>query len=330
MAKKRSGTGPANGRPGAASTPDDTTDESSNGSPDAEGGADVGVDGLQPPSGPVDDTDNQTVDATDDRAIADDTASDDDDDGSGCVRRGRWRRSTTTKTTTPRTARSNGRPTWTTGWQRLSKTFVTPPGQSGQRAARSTPAQQPTPDFSAMTDTQKRNLVNQIDPTERKIGYVASGLAVVLTLDLDHPVHGSPRLRLDDDQAERAHLCEPLHLHDAHRKRGDLQHRLPDEPLRVLADPAARLFGRDLRHRPHRSPGTVGVHVGPDRPGDRLGHRQHDHRPPVHLRRRLATAAGVAQPEVRLTVGQGAAARVHAAASRTGTEGRYRQRTGRR
>jgi flagellar biogenesis protein FliO len=167
MAKKRSGAGPANGQPGAASSPDDAVDESSNGSPDTAGDADIDGE-AQVAGNAADDTDDDTVaDDTDDDA--DGSAEyDDDDDGEG---------------DDTSDGASNGRPTWTTGWQRLSKTFVTPPGQSAQRSSRSTPAaQQPTPDFSAMTETQKRNLVNQIDPTERKIGYIASGLAVVLTL----------------------------------------------------------------------------------------------------------------------------------------------------
>ncbi|HEY1734867.1 MAG TPA: hypothetical protein VGG23_10495 [Acidimicrobiales bacterium] len=133
MARKRSGTGPADREP------DDTTDQDQ----DQDGGV-------------VDDEDADNTEYLD---------GDENDAEDGP---------------------SNGQPSspvWVSGWQRLSKTFVTPPGQSGQRATRSTPAtQQPAPDFSAMTEAQKRNLVNQIDPTERKIGYIASGLAVVLTL----------------------------------------------------------------------------------------------------------------------------------------------------
>ena len=208
MARKRSGTGPADGQPGAASTPDDAADEASNGSPHAAGDADIDGE-AQVAGNAADDTDNGTVvDETDDDAAngsgeydeydGDEDDGEDDDAADGAT---------------------NGRPNspvWTTGWQRLSKTFVTPPGQSGQRASRSTPAaQQPTPDFSAMTETQKRNLVNQIDPTERKIGYIAVRVGRRPDAGLDHPVHGPPRLRRHDDEAERPHLREPLHVHDA-------------------------------------------------------------------------------------------------------------------
>jgi flagellar biogenesis protein FliO len=177
MAKKRSGTGPADRQPGSASSPDDTVDESSNGSSHATG--DTDIDGeAQVAGNAADDTDYNTV--TDDDTVAGDTV-DDEDDGSD-----EYDEYDGDEDDGEDDEASDGRPNspvWTTGWQRLSKTFVTPPGQSGQRASRSKPAaQQPTPDFSAMTETQKRNLVNQIDPTERKIGYIASGLAVVLTL----------------------------------------------------------------------------------------------------------------------------------------------------
>jgi hypothetical protein len=167
MARKRSGTGPADRQPGSASSPDDAVDESSNGSSYTTGDADI--------------------DGTDDGTVADDTEDGADgsaeyDDSDGPDGSGEYDGEDDDTSDGPSNGRPNS-PIWTTGWQRLSKTFVTPPGQSGQRASRSTPAaQQPTPDFSAMTDTQKRNLVNQIDPTERKIGYIASGLAVVLTL----------------------------------------------------------------------------------------------------------------------------------------------------
>lgn len=317
MARKRSGTGPADGQPGAASTPDDAADEASNGSPHAAGDADIDGE-AQVAGNAADDTDNGTVvDETDDDAAngsgeydeydGDEDDGEDDDAADGAT---------------------NGRPNspvWTTGWQRLSKTFVTPPGQSRQRAPRATAAQSSTPDFSAMTDTEKRNLVNQIDPTERKIGYVASTLAIVLTLVANIP-YMVRRVGRDDDEAERPQLREPLHVHDAQRRRGHLQHHLLDEPLRLGSGRPPRVLGGDLRHRPHRSPGAAGVHVGPHRPGDRFGHRQHDHRPAVHLRRRLAAAPGVAQPEVRLAVGQGGTTWVHATATRTGPEGRVHQR----
>jgi hypothetical protein len=169
MAKKRSGTGPADGQPDATSATDDSA-----------------VD-----DGTVDDSafDHDDV-ATDDgdHAGADDGGDDDgagDDDG----------------------VPSNGRPSppgWTTGWQRLSKTFLTPV------APKSSPRQkapvQPHPDFSTMTDAQKRNLVNQIDPTERKIGYAASALAVVLTLVANIPYMVS-RVSVATTTKPNGHTC---------------------------------------------------------------------------------------------------------------------------
>ncbi len=77
------------------------------------------------------------------------------------------------------------KPAWTTGWQRLSRTFVGPPvPRSAPRGGpRSTSqATAPVPDFAGLTDAQKRQLVNQVDGMEKKIGYAASALAVVLTL----------------------------------------------------------------------------------------------------------------------------------------------------
>ncbi len=182
MAKKRSGTGPANGQPGATSSPDDADRMTS----DADDGTVVGQDDAD---GPAEYDESEHDESEHDEPEHDepehdepehdepehdepehDEYDDEDDDSDEAS-----------------TGSSNGRATWTTGWQRLSKTFVTPPGQSRQRAPRATAAQSSTPDFSAMTDTEKRNLVNQIDPTERKIGYVASALAIVLTLVANIP-----------------------------------------------------------------------------------------------------------------------------------------------
>ncbi|HVX20538.1 MAG TPA: hypothetical protein VHB02_04255 [Acidimicrobiales bacterium] len=74
-----------------------------------------------------------------------------------------------------------------TGWQRLSKTFVNPPGPKsapagGTRPASGTTTAQPVPDFANMTDAEKRRVVNQADSIEKKIGYAAAALATVLTL----------------------------------------------------------------------------------------------------------------------------------------------------
>jgi len=76
---------------------------------------------------------------------------------------------------------ANGSAWSRTGWQRLSDTFIRPPTQSQPRSKSSRPTQ-PSPDFAKLSDTEIRNLVNQIDPTERKIGLAASALAAVLAI----------------------------------------------------------------------------------------------------------------------------------------------------
>jgi hypothetical protein len=67
-----------------------------------------------------------------------------------------------------------------TGWQRLSDTFLRPASSSPQ-------APKETPDFSRMDDTQKRAMISTIDPTERKVGIVASALGVALALYANVP-----------------------------------------------------------------------------------------------------------------------------------------------
>ncbi len=59
-----------------------------------------------------------------------------------------------------------------TGWQRLSDTFLRQPTQAPQEV----------PDFSRMSDTEKRSRIVTIDPAERKVGIIASILGVALTL----------------------------------------------------------------------------------------------------------------------------------------------------
>jgi hypothetical protein len=59
-----------------------------------------------------------------------------------------------------------------TGWQRLSDTFLRQPTQAPQEV----------PDFSRMSDTEKRSRIVTIDPAERKVGIIASILAAALAL----------------------------------------------------------------------------------------------------------------------------------------------------
>ncbi len=75
------------------------------------------------------------------------------------------------------------RPTYVSGWQRLSQTFLRPPGPSGPSAARANarPAAE-QPDFTTMTDAEVRDRISRIDPTERKVGLAASALAAVFAL----------------------------------------------------------------------------------------------------------------------------------------------------
>jgi hypothetical protein len=61
-----------------------------------------------------------------------------------------------------------------TGWQRLSQTFLRPPGPARPK---------PAPvDFSKFTDAERRDLINRIDPIERKVGIAAAILGAVFTL----------------------------------------------------------------------------------------------------------------------------------------------------
>lgn len=66
-----------------------------------------------------------------------------------------------------------------TGWERLSQTFLRP------ASAPKPPQEQP--DFSRMDDDEKRARIVAIDPTERKVGIVASVLAVALAIYANVP-----------------------------------------------------------------------------------------------------------------------------------------------
>lgn len=71
-------------------------------------------------------------------------------------------------------------PRWTTGWERLSRTFLRPAGLPGRPAA-------PLPDYSRMTDDEKRALIVRVDPAERRVGVAASILGVILALYANVP-----------------------------------------------------------------------------------------------------------------------------------------------
>jgi hypothetical protein len=63
-----------------------------------------------------------------------------------------------------------------TGWQRLSQTFLNPPGPRSARP------QQPAQDLSHLSDDERRKQINQIDATEKKIGLAAGALSIAFTL----------------------------------------------------------------------------------------------------------------------------------------------------
>lgn len=64
-----------------------------------------------------------------------------------------------------------------TVWQRLQQTFLRPPE----------PRPTQPPDVAAMDDDEKRMLIVRIDPTERKLGIIASVLGVALALYANVP-----------------------------------------------------------------------------------------------------------------------------------------------
>ena len=67
-----------------------------------------------------------------------------------------------------------------TAWQRLSQTFLRPPAPKAAAAPESV-------DFSRMTDDEKRARIVGIDPTERKLGFVAAAMGVVLAIYANVP-----------------------------------------------------------------------------------------------------------------------------------------------
>ncbi|MGH8979514.1 MAG: hypothetical protein ACRDWE_00630 [Acidimicrobiales bacterium] len=71
-----------------------------------------------------------------------------------------------------------GTGTGSTVWQRLQQTFLRPPAPR--------PAQE-VPDVSALTDDEKRSLIVRVDPTDRKLGIIASIVGVVLALYANLP-----------------------------------------------------------------------------------------------------------------------------------------------
>src|SRR6185437_13957186 len=122
------------------------------------------------------------------------------------------------------TAGTNGngsgpaQPVWQTGWQRLSRTFVNPSGSASASAGRTRPAPKAaaaTPDFATMTDAQKRQMINQIDGTERKIGYAAAALAAVLTVAYNVPFMVS-RITVETTVKPTGHTCADGYRYTTH------------------------------------------------------------------------------------------------------------------
>lgn len=71
-----------------------------------------------------------------------------------------------------------GRGAWTTGWQRLSQTFLRPPsGTTGKP-----PATGEAVDYARLTDDEKRSRIVALSPVERRVGFAAAALAAVLAL----------------------------------------------------------------------------------------------------------------------------------------------------
>lgn len=72
--------------------------------------------------------------------------------------------------------------TWTSGWQRLSETFLRPPKKEVQAEIAAEPE-----DYSRLTDDEKRARIVTIDPLERKLGMAAAAFAAVLALLFNVP-----------------------------------------------------------------------------------------------------------------------------------------------
>jgi len=62
-----------------------------------------------------------------------------------------------------------------TGWQRLTQTFLHPPGPRTSRP------EAPAEDLTHFSDDERRRRINQIDATERKVGLAAGALAVIFS-----------------------------------------------------------------------------------------------------------------------------------------------------
>ena len=72
-------------------------------------------------------------------------------------------------------------PTWATGWQRLTQTFLRPPKLNP-------PAPPPEePDYARLTDDEKRSRIVTVDPLERKIGFAAAAFAAVAAIGTTVP-----------------------------------------------------------------------------------------------------------------------------------------------
>ncbi|MGH9110009.1 MAG: hypothetical protein ACRDY3_11200 [Acidimicrobiales bacterium] len=78
--------------------------------------------------------------------------------------------------------RTGTSPGWTTGWQRLSETFLRPPTKEARAALAAEPD-----DYSRLNDDEKRARITAVDPIERKIGMAAAALAAVLAIIANVP-----------------------------------------------------------------------------------------------------------------------------------------------
>lgn len=86
-------------------------------------------------------------------------------------------RSSSGRSDRPDNGRTTSSPTWTTGWQRLSQTFLRPPKKEDQAEIAAEPA-----DYSRLTDDEKRQRIVTVDPLERKLGLAAAALAAIIAV----------------------------------------------------------------------------------------------------------------------------------------------------
>lgn len=95
-----------------------------------------------------------------------------------------------------------------TVWQRIQQTFLRPVAPRAASQA---------PDVSGMNDDEKRAMIVRIDPTERKLGMVASALGVALALYVNLPYMVSKTSVPISGMKPKGETCPPSagisHLH---------------------------------------------------------------------------------------------------------------------